>query len=417
MNARLLITIAFVCTLLSDVIYYFAASLHINLDATTFSMIFKLTSLVCLLILDYKLKWRDTFPVWVNIFFKWLIFWNIIVIIRGGFSAETYWDWKYLFLNTGFTLLVPYAVVTGALFNYTRDLYILIITRLFVFGYIAIPLTLNVDLAREFFPRALMVTVSFFILAIPYVKTSWRIVISCVGVVSVLIALDYRTNVIRICFAFLLVSVYYLRKFIPLVLLKAGCVLLCMVPFIFLLLGITKKYDVFKPSDDIEKYEIQYDNGTEANLATDTRTFLYEEVFSSMKANGTILIGEGATGKYKTEYFEDEVGTNKGRFGAEVGFLNALLYSGCLGVLLYVLILFSAVYYGISRSNNFFCKMLAIFLAFRWIIFFIEDYIQFDMNCFFLWMAIGLCLSKGFRSLSDADVAKYFNFQIPRPQI
>jgi len=411
MSVRSLISISFFCTLVAEIFIYLQAAMHMNVDATAPVFILRLTSLACLLKLNNAYQWKKTFPPMPLLLFRCLIVWNLFTIVKGALMAENYWDWKYLCITTGFALMVPFAVIVGALYACCNQLFSLMVTRIFVFSYIAILLSVKADPARELFPRCFTIIVWFFILAIPYVKTKWKVVITIAAVVSALIALDFRTNIMRISFAFVLTAMYYFRRMIPLAILKIGGLLLILAPFIFLLLGITKQFNIFKPTDNIDDYEIAYDNGTEANLATDTRTFLYEEVFSSMRDNGTLLFGEGATGKYKTQYFEDEIGTNKGRMGAEVGFLTLLLYSGSVGVLLYSLILFSAVYYGLSRSNNFFCKMLAIYVAFRWITFFIEDYIQYDMNFFFIWVSIGLCLSAGFRALSDADIVNYFNFR------
>lgn len=410
MNLRLLIATSFFSLLLSDAIYYISVSMRLPVDATYVIVACRLISLFCLLWFNHKLKWKNEMPVWVSRFFTWMILWNIIAIVRGIFNADDYWDWKYLFLNASFTMLIPYAMIIGILFKYSDDLFITIVTRLFVFGYLILPLTLKIDLERELFPRS-MITVSFFLITIPYIRPKWRIVITCAAVASVVLAYDFRTNVMRIIFSLLLVLLYYCRKYITAVMLKLGCIILLTLPAIFLFLGVTGQYNIFKPTDNIDKYAVSYGNGgNESNLAIDTRTFLYQEVFASMLANNSLLLGEGAIGKYKTEYFDESVDQNRGRYGAEVGFLNTLLYTGIVGVVLYALVLFAAIYYGLGGSNNFFCKMLALFLAFRWVVFFIEDIVQYDMNYYFLWMSIGLCLSKDFRMLSDADIAGYFNF-------
>ncbi|MEP6750122.1 MAG: hypothetical protein ABJB86_20455 [Bacteroidota bacterium] len=370
----------------------------------------KLTSLVCLLILNTRIKWKNEFPAWASLFFSGLILWGLVTIVRGLFLAKNYWDWKYLIQNTGFAFLVPYAVIAGALYNYCDSLFKLIVTKLFVFGFLVIPLTIKIDIQREFFPRGIAITCSFFVLIIPYVKDKWRFVITCVALTAVFIALDYRANIIRMTFAFLMVAMFYSRKYVPAIVIKLACLACLLIPFIFLFLGVTGEFNVFKPSEDIDKYSIQYDNGLENNLAEDTRTFLYQEVLLSMKARNTFFFGESATGTYTTDYFEDDVGQKKQRYGSEVGFLNTLLYSGLVGVLLFALVLFSAVYYGVVYSNNFLCKMLAVFLAFKWNMFFIEDFLEYNMNYYFLWLSVGLCLSKSFRALSDADMRAYFDF-------
>jgi len=410
MNIRLLIIVSFFSILLSDAIGYLSTSMHIGLDATYFVAALRLISLVCLLIFNSKLKWKNKIPPLAAFFFNCMILWNLISIVRGAFSAEDYWDWKYLGLNSAFSMMIPYAIIAGVLFAFSDDLFTLIVTRLFVFGYLVIPLTLSIDRERELFPRALMITISFFVLIIPYVKLKWRLAIICVAATSAYLAYDFRTNILRILFALLVAGLYYTRNYITTGLMKSACLVCFIIPPIFLVLGITNQYNIFKPTDDIDKYAIAYDNGMESNLATDTRTFLYQEVFSSMQENHSFIFGEGAAAKYKTEYFDDMGAQNNARYGAEVGFLNTLLYSGVIGILSYALVLFSAVYYGVARSNNFFCKMLALFLAFRWIVFFIEDFTVYDSNYYFLWLSAGLCLSKEFRALTDADIKQYFTF-------
>ncbi|OJU51466.1 MAG: hypothetical protein BGN96_00045 [Bacteroidales bacterium 45-6] len=80
-------------------------------------------------------------------------------------------------------------------------------------------------------------------------------------------------------------------------------------------------------------------------------------------------------------------------------------------MLLYFFVLIYAAYLGLSKSNNFFCKIIAVFLAFRWVLFFIEDITKYDMNFYFLWVAVGVCFSNQFRNLSDEQIkiwtAKY----------
>jgi|GEM_PF-723134 len=415
MNIRLLIIVSFFCALFSDAIYYMSVSMRISMDATYFILTLKLISLSCLLAMSARLKWKLKFPAWPNLLFSLMIIWNVITIVRGGLLSKDYWDWKYLLLNTAYTFLIPYAVITGALYTYTASLFNAMVTRLFIIGFLVIPLTLKMDLERELFPRGLMITVCFFILFIPYLKPKWRIVVACVAFVSVFIALGFRSNLIRIFAATGIMTMYYFRRFITSSMLKLTCLALLTAPLIFLFLGLSGQYNIFKPTEDIDKYTFDYNNGTdEGNLAEDTRTFLYQEVLSSMQQNHSFWLGEGATAKYKTAYFDDEPGQTSGRYGSEVGVLNTLLYSGIIGVVLYALVLFSAIYYGINYSSNFLCKMLAVFLAFRWVVFFIEDFIQYDMNYYFLWMAIGLCLSKDFRALTDADLKTYFDFPANR---
>jgi len=413
MSTRIIIIITFLCIMLSDAIDYMFVSMQLSLDATYITAALKIISFILLLVLSYRLNWQASMPPRVIVFFRLMIAWNVITIVRGAFAAEDYWDWKYLILNTSFSLLIPFAVVIGLLFNRTRSLFELITTKIFLFGFIIIPLTLNIDTDRELFARGIVMSVSFFILLSPYFAFKWRLLTFIVALTSIYLAFDFRTNIIRIVVATAIISLYYVRKYIATGFLKFISFTCLATPLLFLLLGVTNQYNIFHPVDDIDRYEYSYDNGSEKNIAVDTRTFLYQEVFASMRTNNSFFAGEGGTGSYKTEYFEESVSQGKGRPGAEVGFLNILLYSGIIGVIMYAVMLFSAAYFAINYSNNFLCKMLALFLAFRWILFFIEDFTGYDINYYFIWVAAGLCYSKKFRAMTDEDLGRYFNFKLP----
>jgi hypothetical protein len=67
----------------------------------------------------------------------------------------------------------------------------------------------------------------------------------------------------------------------------------------------------------------------------------------------------------------------------------------------------TAAHYAINYSNNFLSKILGVFVAFRWVVFFIEDITKYDINFYFLWIAIGMCFSTQFRMQTDDDLKKW----------
>lgn len=414
-STRTLITVSISCLLLSDAVEYMSTTMQIHLDATTIMAVLKLVSLLSLVIIARRLRWQPEMPQWGLLLFRLSILCNTVTIVRGFITAEDYWDWKYISLYTSFALWVQMAVLVGILYEDAREIMRLIVTRLFLFGFIAIPLTLKIDTEQELFARGMMISVCFFILASPYFEKKWRWLVFLVAATAVYIAYDFRTNVIRIVVCYLIIGLYYARKYITVPMLRAVCLSMLLIPPVLLYLGVTDKFNVFKPAgDDIEKFEFDYASGKQSNAAIDTRTFLYEEVFRTLKQRNSFLLGEGGSGKYTTEYFDESVDQNKGRYGSEVGFLNTLLYSGIVGVLLYGALLFCGAYFAINQSNNFFCKMLGIFLCFRWVLFFIEDFTAYNMNNYLIWVAVGFCLSKRFRSLQDHEIASYFDFKKSR---
>ena len=407
-----LILVSFLCVLLADAVNYMFVAMQLGVGATYITAVLKFTSLFVLLYLHTRTKWEKHMPAHAKLYFNLLIAWNVITIIRGVFTAKGYWDWKYLVLDTSLSLLVPYALILGIMFEYSRRMFSFIVTKLFLYGFLIIPLTIKLDPVRELFARGTVISVSFFILLSPYFKFKWRVLTFIVAAVSIYLSFDFRTNVIRICVATMIFTLYYVRRYIAAGVMKTACLICFAAPLLFLFLATTNQFNIFHPTDNIDKFEYAYENGDEKNVAQDTRTFLYEEEFASMNANNSFIMGEGAAGTYKTEFFEDVVIKDEGRTGSEVGFLNTLLYAGIIGVLLHACMLFSACYYAVNYSNNFLCKMLGLFIAFRWVLFFIEDFGRYDMNYYFIWLAVGLCFSKRFRALTDADLSRYFNFKL-----
>ena len=169
-------------------------------------------------------------------------------------------------------------------------------------------------------------------------------------------------------------------------------VLVFVAPLVLLYLGVSGIYNIFSKASENDGYVVEAHKaniGEDESLTADTRTFIYIEVFKTLNADDSWLVGEGAVGKYKTESF-DNLATRNERFGSEVGVLNTILYSGIVGVLLYALLLFIVSHNAIYHSNNWLSKMMGLVIMSRWVLFFLEEFTQFDLNFYFLWIIIGL---------------------------
>jgi len=132
-----------------------------------------------------------------------------------------------------------------------------------------------------------------------------------------------------------------------------------------------------------------------------------------MQTNNSFLFGEGATGKYKSDFFSGLLSVHdKYRTGCEVGILNLLLWSGVIGIFLFFILLFSISNFGINNSNNTICKMASVYISCHWFLMFLEEFSAFDLNNIVFWIAIGLVLSKKFRNLSDLELKSLmYNFE------
>jgi hypothetical protein len=398
--------ISFICILIADIIVVLVNSeIRIISASTELVAALNFISVVGLLILGFKFRWKDKMPYSGLLVFKLFMAWSLFEFVRGVFNAHDYWDWKFLFLNYSFTILVPMAIVVGLNYETNGKTFRFILDRLFIFGFIFIPFALATN--YQLYARV-VTAVSLFILFVPYLKFRWRVLIFVVAIVSVASVVSYRSNTLRILIPMFLLLVYFSRQLIKTKVLNIVASVLFCLPLMFLYLGVTGQFNVF--NENIFDYEVSDTATTTKNLSSDTRTFLYKEVtFSMLKRDSSFIVGEGGGAAYETDAFSNLTLNERGRYGSEVGFLNTLLYSGAVGVVLYGLMLFVPAYYAINRSSNYLCKMLGLFLAFHWVIFFFEDFTRLDMNYYFIWLVIGLCLSKKFRALTDVEVKQFFN--------
>ncbi|MFT3703313.1 MAG: hypothetical protein QM802_13130 [Agriterribacter sp.] len=401
MELKKLVTYSFTTLLISDALEYLASTAVMSFNPVYVAAFLKAISLYCLFSYNRKVKWKNEIPKPVLNIFRCLLFWNVITIIRGALSAQDYWDWRYLGLSSFFYFLIPYAMVVGILFFNNLHLFKFILKKVYVYSFLLLPLSFFGLLLYS----RVIISVCMYILLSVYLKRSWRLAILFAAFCSVITGFEIRANVLRIAIAVILMGLYFIRRVVKLGILRIVCVIFLIAPFVFLSLGISDQFNIFQPFDDNdETYVIGEGDGTSSNLVADTRTLLYQEVFSSMLNNNiSLFFGGGATAKYQSRIIV-EANEDRGRYRSEVGFLNTLLYSGIIGVLLYFLILVSAAFYALNRSNNFFVKLLGIFVATRWVLFFIEDITLYDMNFYFLWIAIGMCFSTRFRNVTDHDI-------------
>ena len=373
---------------------------------TPISLTVRYLALFLLIYVARRSNWNFDIPASISLLLKLILAWNIITIIRGIVTAKDYWDSKFVFSSSLLFFLVPLCFFIGKNLLLARLTVKYTLRYLFRFSFIFIPVALLTN--HELYSR-LVIPISIFIVFVPYLKLKWKLIILIVACVSIALVIDFRANIVKIAFSVFLLSLYYLRKYVPLLWIKAGRILFFFIPVLLLGMAISGSYNIFAETGK-KNYSVTTGKnveGNQANLAADTRTFLYVEVFKSLITDNDVLLGKGASGKYKSNYF-DSLGDHRGRYGAEVGFLNILLYSGVVGVILYLLMLITASYYAIFRSSNFLSKMLGLLLAGRWITFFIEEFTNFDLNNLFIWMIIGMVSCVKFRTLSDDELKLFF---------
>ena len=352
-----------------------------------------------------KHKLKTLIPKSIFILFQLWLIWNTFNIVRGGFMADGYWDRKFLFFSS-----VPFSLITlvffiGSDFYQTLKIFSFYLKYIFTFGFLFIPLATVSD--HELYSR-IMIPISIFILFIPYLKQRWQILIVIVAITSIAVAIDFRTNILKITLSVVILSIFYLKQIIGQKLVRFIHLILFIAPLILLFLATTGSFNILEKMAKNEDYVITDEHGKDQSLTQDTRTFLYVEVLASMKNTKEWLIGKSASQGYNSIWFKDTGGAMNGiRHRSEVNILNILLYHGIIGVSIYFFLFYSISYIAINKSNNKLSKMLGLLIATRWLLSFIEEFTQYDLNFYFLWLIMGLVSTKIFRSMTDGELKNY----------
>lgn len=376
-------------------------------NATYISAALNYLSLFILICFAYKNKLIDDVPKSIRNLFKLWLIWNIFSIVHGFFAAKDYWDWKSLMLSSVPFSLIPLVFFIGKSLPYTKFNLKIVLRYLFLFGFLFLPLAFTTN--EQLYSR-LMIPISLFIVFIPYLKLKWKLLILVVAVTSILAAFGFRTNIIKIVFSLLLIPAYYFRKHIKQSWFRIAHFILFMLPLIFLISALLYNFNIFQALSNYQGDVVTTHFGAEKDLASDTRSFLYIEVISSIVKTNHWLLGESAAGSYQSYGFVNDGGAINGRrWGSEVGILNILLYDGVIGILIYFLFLFQVSKIAIKESNNILAKLLGLFIAFRWPLLFIEEFTQFDLNFYFFWLTVGLISTYAFRKSTETEIENFLN--------
>ncbi|WP_211166277.1 O-antigen ligase family protein [Mucilaginibacter robiniae] len=338
---------------------------------------------------------------------KWYLLWNVICIIRGLFVAETYWDWKG-FTSASLGILVPIVAFSASCLPLWQS----IIKFFLKFG-LPLFLLLSFAISKDAY-GFFLVPVTFLLFFLPVIPFKGKIIITFFAIWVMFADVTARSNVIKFGVPFVLLLVYWTRNIVPVKILEVCRIVLIVTPIILFSLAVTDTFNVFKineyVSGDYTKSKVNADGEVvDESLTTDTRTFLYEEVLGTAKKYNTWIIGRSPARGNETVWFADlaEITGRKERLWNEAAILNVFMWTGIVGVALYLLVFNRASYMAINHSNNIYSKMLGLFMAFRWGYAWVEDGNFFNITTVFLWFMLGICLTTSFRSMTDEEVKNW----------
>lgn len=234
-------------------------------------------------------------------------------------------------------------------------------------------------------------------------------VLALLGLVFVFSSLEARSAMIKYSVALLLGLSVYTDMYRFRELLYTIHRSLMILPFVFLILGLTGVFNIFKLDEyatGLSDVDVVMANGKvkEGALTADTRTFLYVENITSALKHNYFWQGRSLARGYESPWFGhlDFYGRGE-RPASEVSILNIFTYFGIFGVLVYFGIFFMASYKAMLYSNNKYMRVLGLFVAFRWVYAWVEDFSNFDLNYLLIWIMIGMCYSTSFRGMSNSE--------------
>jgi len=338
-------------------------------------------------------------------FLKWYLLWNIFSIVRGTIVAETYWDWKALIGNT-FALSLPIIAYTISNKEKLQDIMSFFIKYVLPFSAIVLPFVSPGVWGWYLFP------ITFLMLFFPIIKLQWKILIIIISLIAMFANIDVRSHTIKYGIPMLLLFFYYTRNY-PWSnkMIELTHKALIIIPLLLFLLGVTGIFNIFRMDEYMDfndknaKLGISLEK-SEEKLTQDSRTFLYKEVLLSAQKNNYWILGRTPARGNETDAFAHiiERGQRLERISNEASILNVFTWTGIIGVILFFLVFYKASWIAINQSRNIYSKLIGLFVAFRWLYAWIEDETWFNMNCFIIWLMIGICFSESFRRMNNAEV-------------
>jgi hypothetical protein len=327
------------------------------------------------------------------------LLWVLISAVRGAWVAEIYWDYKFLIEGSGAVLLpvLTWAFANPQFVGRVLGLWIKLALPIFALLFVFM------DPKGYGHYLAPLVIFMLFLPAMGAIPKTFTLAGTLVVLVS---SLANRSNFLRFAVALVLSGLFPLRQVVGKQLLTWTAVVVFALPPLLLYLGASGTFNVFRFDDYVRpgSFGLQ---GESYELATsDTRTFIYQEVWRSAKKYDHVWAGRSLARGYESEHFGRRMDRahdmDRGeRYASEVGIMNVFNWMGVIGVLLYTAIFVTASWLAIRRSRSFFIKLVGLYVAFRWAYSWVEEFTTFGIPYLTLWILVAIAYSPDFRAMTD----------------
>lgn len=364
----------------------------------------------------YKLKPKSYRIPIINIF---LVLVCLSFLYGAIFMTRNYWDWKLLIENYMIFLLplsvyafcIPKRVEAVLSFWYQKAWMVFLILWPFLYS----------DAYANFLTPYVFIALFF-----PILNKKWKIIIILVFLITFFFGWASRSCLLRLSIAIILSLIFnpdsktWIQKCI-----KPITICLWLTPIILFILGVTNLFNIFNIDDELKlstKYEFLSNWGNnEDSFVEDTRTPVYKDIITPAIENNYYIFGHSLARGYPSSMFGELTAEALGgdflhgeRSRSEISILNVFTYMGILGVISYMSIFIYSSYLAVFHSKNRFLPIIGVFVAFRWLYGWVEDFSLFNSNYILLWIMIGICISPIFRNMNNNEFKNWIHLVLSK---
>lgn len=350
----------------------------------------------------YGLKDKHHNNIVINL---WLLMIALNFLYGACLMATDYWDWKLLIDNTMVFCMpiVAYMMKEETYMSHTMKLYL----KYAVYLLLVLSPFLGGDAYGRFLTPYLVLALFWKTISKRY---RWHVLIA----VGLVMTLGSCSRSAMVCYAVALMIGLYAWKFAQyrslLNVIRMARLALFSLPVIFLFLGLSGVFNIFAIEEELDlsedKYSMSTYNEEQVSMVTDTRTGLWVEEIESAVRNDYVIQGRSMARGYDSLLFGFMMRQITGKMerpSCETNILNIFNYFGLIGVVLYSIIFLIATHRAVNKSNNMYMPIVGLYLSFRWLFSWIEDFTRFDLNMLFIWILVGMCFSERFLKMNNQE--------------
>lgn len=340
----------------------------------------------------------------------WIV-WATAGFIRGLYVAGNYWEYKNLFAG----LLIVYLPLLC--YYFSSPVTVFRTLRCWIkYGFPVFMLfyVWNIDRGYYHFYIAPMF---LFACLIPILPWKWKCISGGLMLLMLFIDIGARSQIIKAFVAIAISSAIAIHRLLSDKLVRSIHIICYAIPVVLLGLGISGRFNIFENLSSHEgKYYAQNEKAGGRikieDIASDTRTFIYNEVITSAVRHHYILFGRtlarGNDSAVFGAHMAEELKTGKyERYRNEVCHPNIFTWLGLVGVVLYSIIYIQASFLAVYRSHSIYLRLIGLFIAFQWSYGWVENTSDFNIMNIFIWLLIGMGLSRGFRNMTNRDFVNW----------